>query len=227
MNGNDGRPGVGSGPAPSGTGTGCGRLPPSRHYRDLFPLPRVHPPPMLQRGGRRSRQRRSRIRALAAGVDEIVRSLNWMHSPLAQKTIEWDYRPEVWPTLGMQGDVLARLDGLVRDQQPSREAPSPQAAFEKLLRGADPYDLKGGSVSLAPFRLDRLSLPGSVRDCPQLSEILPSDALEYLKGYHERMLNTCESDTEVQEFMDPLIARNQKIPYTSEASPRDRSCGVH
>ena len=78
--------------------------------------------------------------------------------------------------------MLARLDGLIRQQQPSADAPSPQAAFRKLLHGQPPYDTKGAPVSLAPFRADRLCLPPTVAECPRLEQVLPGDALSYLKG---------------------------------------------
>ena len=112
----------------------------------------------------------------------------------------------------MHGEVLARLDGLI-EQQPGNDAPSPQAAFKKLLHGRSPYDRKGPPVSLAPFRAERLSLPDSVAECPQLSGILPGDALSFLEGYHERMLvSDCEVACPSQAgcFMDPVLAYNQK-----------------
>ena len=136
-----------------------------------------------------------------------------MHDPLGLQTPIWEYDPSAWQAgVSMQGDVLARLDGLIGRQQPSADAPSPQAAFEKLLNGQNPYDLKGPPVSLAPFRMDRLSLPTSVHDCPSLESVLPDDALEYLRGYQERMLDGGVEATDVKTkvYFDPVLTINQK-----------------
>ena len=43
---------------------------------------------------------------------------------------------------------------------------SPEAAFRELLRGSSVYEEAGSS--LASFRLERFSLPDSVRGCPEI-----------------------------------------------------------
>jgi hypothetical protein len=50
-----------------------------------------------------------------------------------------------------------------------------------MLRGRSPYDARPSAVTLAPFRLELLSLPDDVHDCPSLEAFLPADALSYLK----------------------------------------------
>ena len=209
------RAGDGSLPArsPDKFGQCYGRLAPARSYRDLFPLPQVVVPARRLHRSRRGSQLVLRTRARAQKLNEVVRSLNWMHDPLGTETPIWDYEPGGW-TLGgsMHGDVLARLDGLIGKQQPGPNAPSPQAAFEKLLHGQSPYDSKGPPVSLASFRMDRLSLPSSVHDCPEVGSVLPGDALVNLSEYQERMLagGALAAEVKTKVFFDPVLRYNQK-----------------
>ena len=109
----------------------------------------------------------------------------------------------------MRFEVLARLDAAV--QRGRDEAPlSPHAALRLLLRGRSPYDVRPGAVSLAPFRLELLSLPDSVHDCPCIESLLPAEALSYMKGYQERMLASSDCVAEVREYLDPALRFNQK-----------------
>jgi len=130
-----------------------GRLAWSRTYRDLSPLPSVNLPRAADpHACRKTRQIAARCRKRAALLHEVVDSLNWMHG---DKSTQAPRRRLEYPFVlaersGMQGEVLARLEGLIVDQQPSAEAPSPQAALKKLLHGQAPYDNKGPPVGLAP-----------------------------------------------------------------------------
>ena len=101
----------------------------------------------------------------------------------------------------------------MRSQQPGPEAPSPQAAVSRLLHGQTPYDRKGPPVSLAPYQLERLSLPESVADCPYVTDMLPDIALYLLEGYQERMLEedaVLRLKPQVAEYLDPCLSYTQK-----------------
>ena len=57
------------------------------------------------------------------------------------------------------GDVLARLDHLIMRRVGGPEAPSPEECLQTLLKGRTLYQEKFGSVSLAPFQPELVSLP--------------------------------------------------------------------
>ena len=205
---------------------GRGRLPWSREKRDLLPLPHVRVPRAAPREVcRRDRQVQGRLRRRALLLNESVDALNWLaghkepagapqggsfHYPLGCTT---DLpRPE---HATMVGEVLARLDGLIRNREPTPDAPlpTPQAAVRQLLQGRCAYDARTGPVSLAPFKLDLLSLPADTADSPDVMELLPPDARSYLEGYQERMLehpDVVAQREPVFEFMDASLRYNQK-----------------
>jgi hypothetical protein len=185
------------------------RLPASRGRRDVFPLPRVAAPgdeglsAGSSVGSRRDRCYR-RMKTAVRQLNGLVDALNWMQGfkvaggygvalyPLERNL--WSSRIDP-----MRYEVLARLDAAVRRVE--EVAPlAPHAALRLLLRGRSPYDVRPGAVSLAPFRLELLSLPDSVHDCPRIESLLPDEALSYMKGYQERMLAVGEVKVEVRDF---------------------------
>ena len=142
----------------------------------------------------------------------MVDALNWMHG--YKETA--DVKSAVYPLEHNEDsvdpihlEVLARLNAAT--QRETTEAPSPQAALGLLLRGRPPYDVRPGGVSVAPFKIELLSLPADVHACPQVADLLSEKALSFLEGYQERMLrdDVCETE-KVFEFMDPTLKYNQK-----------------
>ena len=83
--------------------------------------------------------------------------------------------------------------------------------------------MRPGAVSLAPFQLERLSLPDSIRECPRIETLLPAEALSYLKGHQERMLDPHEKEPEVKEFLDPTLRYNQKKYQQLVGEPHRRA----
>ena len=174
---------------------------------------------------RRDRQVRGRVRRRAALLNETVDALNWLggyKEPAATSTGGSYAYPLGAPGVSsgllhdtMVGEVLTRLDGLISNREPTSVAPppTPQAALRKLLQGRCAYDARMGPVSLAPFKLDLLSLPEDTASCPTLEQLLPPDAYSYLEGYHERMLEVPDVFAQrepVVEFMDASMRFNQK-----------------
>ena len=110
------------------------------------------------------------------------------------------------------------MRALVRSRPPPSDAPSSEAALRELLRGRSVYDETSSNVTLAPFRLEQVSLPQAAGQSPELREILPDHALSYLEGYQERMLrpNSEVRDLEeqvghIQTYTDPALTRNRRV----------------
>ena len=78
----------------------------------------------------------------------MVDGLNWL-SGYRREAVEGALgKPDA-----LQSEVLARLEGLVRDQEPSGKLQSPEAALRELLGSRSGYELDRGSS-----RLERLSM---------------------------------------------------------------------
>ena len=88
---------------------------------------------------------------------------------------------------------------------------TPEAAFRELLRGSSVYEAAG--TTLASFKLEHVSLPESVHDCPEVAELLPVHARQYLE-VPERMLKSEVSAldviAQVTPYMDPLLRTSTK-----------------
>ena len=147
-------------------------------------------------------------------INGLVDALNWMQGfkdAGGYNVALYPLERNLWSSCvdPMRYEVLARLDAAVRRVE--EVAPlSPHAALRLLLRGRSPYDVRPGAVSLAPFRLELLSLPDSVHDCPRIESLLPAEALSYMKGYQERMLASSDVEVGVREYLDPALRFNQK-----------------
>ena len=49
-----------------------------------------------------------------------------------------------------------------------------------------------------------------MQDCPSVEDLLPEEALSFLKGYQERMLKKENVEPEVKADFDPVLRFNQK-----------------
>ena len=76
------------------------------------------------------------------------------------------------------------MDGLVYQfQRAQTPYIGPRESLQQLLRGASPYDGEGAGTTLAPFRLDRVSLPESAADAPRIETLLGHADRELLDEY--------------------------------------------
>ena len=107
---------------------GAGRLPASRGERHLFPLPRLEEPASARGGGRLSRGLRGRHLHIRL-VNRAIDALNWLAKATGSPAVGSGGGTDI------HSEVTARIDGLVRAQEPVPGAPSPKAAFLELLRG--------------------------------------------------------------------------------------------
>ena len=74
-------------------------------------------------------------------VQEAVHGLNWLAG-----YDTWDLSPESASPGILTPEVLARVDGLVKDWEPMPEALSGREALRDLLRGRSLYELETGPV---------------------------------------------------------------------------------
>ncbi|CAK0789045.1 unnamed protein product [Prorocentrum cordatum] len=167
---------------------------------------RFLPLPLLGDAGRRIRSRSCRARHFGRGarilseVNGIVDAINWMSG----------YDSQPGPANGMQRDVLARFEGLVRGRQPDAKLHEPQAALRELLRGRSPYDGRIGPTTVASYSAGLVSMPTDVRDCPRLEDLLPGEALAFLQERQERMLRPAPLPTDIEPYFDSVLKFNRK-----------------
>ena len=176
-------------PAPQALHTGQTgtRLLPQSRERDIFPLPifpRVVKPPV--RLSRRASQRWSRRAKHVDVINDGIATLNFLNGHSFEEShLTTDFPPEP-----LQQEVLERIEFL--SQEAGRldgdcKPLSAQAALRALLHGRSEYELDT-NTSLAAFRMDLVSLPESLDNCPCISSQLgPTDALRLKE---ELMLRT-------------------------------------
>jgi hypothetical protein len=105
----------------------------------------------------------------------------------------------------MQREVVDRVEGLVSCQQPTAPIPAPEAALAELLHFRSPYQSGSGSVNLASYQSELVSLPEDVRKCPSVGAVTPDEARQYLEENGQRMLKT---ETEYQrEIAEKPLAK--------------------
>ena len=174
----------------------------SKSGRQLFPLPHVACPPKKVGVSRTVARRRNRIRHFAEHCNESVDALNWLSGHL---------QPGV-SCSGMQSMALARMDGLIRSQEPNGAVPQPEEALQALLRGSSPYDGAGVNESLASYQPELVSLPADISGCPFLEDVLAENDRLYLKERSEQMLRGSEdaATCEVKPYWDPILRYNKK-----------------
>lgn len=115
----------------------------------------------------------------------------------------------------MQQEVLDRicyLCKLASDLGTYTQALAPEAALRALLQGKSEYHAQESPVSLARFELERISLPETLQGVPHLEEVLPQEALQYLKSPEQMVKQSFSSEELVTPYYDPSlrIPRNYK-----------------
>ena len=195
----------------------------------LFPLPELHVECAATKLSRGSSQRRNRRIRLQVDTNEAVRALNWMAGAPQDRGAFSPSRLQQEALEHVKAACVASLELPEGATSPC----SPEAAFRELLRGSSVYEAAGST--LASFSLDRVSLPESVHDCPQVTDLLyGTDAHQYLED-PERMLKPAEDHSDITPYWDPLlrksvrhykslIQRLHKIGYCSYTlTPKERA----
>ena len=185
---------------------GGGRPEHSKRARDLFPLPEL---PRLTRDvklSRRSAQRWDRKIRVRETTNEAIRGLNWLagKSDFLHGT---DGAPD-----SLQQEVLQRIQilaNMTNDIGSFDKIPSPEAALAELLKGRSDYQQSAAPIALAPYSLERVSLPESLHGLPDAVDLLPPDARRYLEG-KELMLRDDQPDETPPPYWDPVLARSKR-----------------
>ncbi|CAK0872527.1 unnamed protein product, partial [Prorocentrum cordatum] len=123
-------------------------------------------------------------------VSDALEALNWM--------------------AGGEADVQRGVRELADSWRPRPSQLSDEAALKTLLQGHPPHRAAGCPTRVAPFKLDLVSLPGSVRGCPLITDVAPSEVIGFLGGYHGRMLAPPVDKYETVPYSDPKLRFNQK-----------------
>ena len=173
--------------------------------RDLFPLPVPSLHSRWHGASRRSQQRSDRRSRGEETVREAVMALNWLAGYDFLHGTDGEPDP-------LQVEVLQRIRELSKDAGNIGTlgyVPTPEAALRELLKGKSEYNQPEIPVALAPYSLERISLPASLHDLPEAKDLLPKDARRYLLG-EELMLREGEVFESPRPYWDPVLANNKR-----------------
>ena len=139
-------------------------------------------------------------------INEAVHCVIWLNgsrSSFACPVVEF-----LGHARGMEAEVLQRILDLGDAMESDAEIKS-EAAFRELLKGRSEYCLDG-STTLAPFKIESVSLPSLLHDCRPVAELCGEEGRRYLK-WRERMLKTPEEmeespPEEITPYNDPVTA---------------------
>ena len=172
----------------------------------IFPLPLVEMPTRRQTFGRRQAQRQSLRRRIHFEMNETIRSLNWMHGFSSSDSSPGHPNQ-------IQGEVLGRIRRLVEDAGNLgglSHPPSMEAALGSLLQGRTDYFEPSSPVSLAPYNLELISLPSSLKGAPRAEDLLGADDLRYLKEQERIIRAEPPKKFQVAPYWDPALKYNQR-----------------
>ena len=170
---------------------------------DPFPLP------LLQEGGaackhsRRSMQRLARRRQEFDMINDGIRTLNWMAGCPSSAT----FTPSA-----LQEEIVERVVKLAKESfkldAGFSSPPTSEAALAELLHGASEY--AGSVTTLAAYDRERISMPESLENSPNVEDLLPADARHFLEA-PERMVNSSsEFACDIVPYWDPVLRRSSR-----------------
>jgi len=168
----------------------------------IFPLPFSVVDSQKGRVCRRLAQRRSRRQRIDFEQSETLQALNWMHG--------FDFSDQSLtgtPSL-LQADVITRVTGLVEragDLGELQHSFTPEAALKSLLHGRSDYHEPACPIALAPFDLDLISLPATLKGAPRAEDLLPEDDCRFLKEQERMFRPEHESFEFFKPYWDPAL----------------------
>ena len=162
----------------------------------IFPLPFTYPAKRKSFSGRRQAQRHTRRFRSEFELCETLQALNWMHG------FDFSDRSASRSSSHIQSEVIERVSGLVDRAGALGDLQQPftsEAALKSLLQGRSDYHEPASPIALAPFDLELISLPATLKEAPRAEDLLPESDRLYLKE-QERMFRP---DYESREFFKP------------------------
>lgn len=162
----------------------------------MFPLPVNEIGVVKKHSARRQAQRHQRRFKSEFELCETVQALNWLHGfDFTSQSCKGSMNP-------LQSQVVERIRGLVEragDLGGLQHPFTPEAALKSLLQGRSDYHEPATPIALAPFNLELISLPASLKEAPHAEDLLPENDRLYLKE-QERMFRP---DHVSHEFFKP------------------------
>ena len=192
-------------------------------YKDsIFPVPYSELEPVKPSACRVVQQRGGRVRAVQRRANDTLRGLNWMAG-----------RGEPAPgeeASDVQSEVRARVFARVVARGPPPAGLDGPSSLRAMLKGRDDYE--GSDVQVAPFRLDRVALPGSMRDGPLLRDITSPEVRQVLDDLvGELLLPDVEAEAAlatagVTPYTDPALIQS-RCRYRQLVTELDRRGLIH
>ena len=173
----------------------------------LFPLPFSYPSGRKGFSGRRQAQRHNRRYRAEFELCETLQALNWMHG---FDFTDHSTRPH---SSQIQNDVIARVSGLIDRAGALGELHhpfSPEAALKSLLQGRSDYHEPTSPIALAPFDLELISLPATLKEAPRAEDLLPESDRLYLKEQERMFRPNHMSDEFFKPYWDPALKHSPR-----------------
>jgi len=155
---------------------------------------------------RRSQQRFCGKARVLDDSREAVKALNWMNG--FSPTDEFDFQPD-----DMQKEAVGRIMHLTKlagEPGTLPTVPGCEAALKELLKGRSEYEYPALPVTLARFELERISMPETLDDVPEVADLLPEEARQYLKSPELMVREDAPQEGLIKPYWDPLLRSNLK-----------------
>ncbi|CAE7494575.1 unnamed protein product, partial [Symbiodinium sp. CCMP2456] len=86
---------------------------------------------------------------------------------------------------------------------------SGEAALQELLKGRSEYSADG-PTTLAPFKLDLISLPASLEGCPDAESLLGEEDCRFLKEQERMLHDNPQLDPNFHPYWEPSLRNNAR-----------------
>ena len=173
----------------------------------IFPLPFIQPTRRKSTSGRRQSQRFTRQFRTEFELSETLQALNWMHG------FDFTDHSSSRPRSHIQAEVIERVSGLVDRagalgdlQHPF----TPEAALKSLLQGRSDYHEPASPIALAPFDLELISLPATLKEAPRAEDLLPESDRLYLEEQERMFRPHHESREFFKPYWDPALKHSPR-----------------
>ena len=88
--------------------------------------------------------------------------------------------------------------------------PTPEATLRALLKGRGEYHTSTSPVAVAPFKLERISVPESLHGSPDAMSLLDPEARRYLEGEEHMLKENLEEVEDIKPYWDPRLTSDKE-----------------